>query len=66
MKELKGFIKVDLEPDEVKTIEFTLSERDFAFYHPYVGKWIVEPGKFEILIGSSSRDIRLVGTIHLF
>jgi len=43
----------------VKKIVFKLGKDAFSFYHPDKRKWIVEPGKFEILIGSSSRDIRL-------
>jgi beta-glucosidase len=57
-KELKGFRKVSLDPGETKTIEFELTGKDLSFYHPYLGKWTNEPGKFNILIGCSSRDIR--------
>jgi len=65
IKELKGFAKVELKPDETKTVGFTLSDRDFSFYNPYLGKWVAEAGKFEILIGSSSKDIQLVGPCTL-
>ena len=65
MKELKGFRKIELDPNETKVVEFTLNERDFAFYDPYLGRWVAEPGEFEILIGGSSRDIRLSGTCSL-
>jgi beta-glucosidase len=65
VKELKGFTKVELKPGETKTIGFTLSDRDFSFYNPYLGKWVAEAGEFEILIGSSSRDIQLVGPLTL-
>lgn len=65
-KELKGFKKVYLEPGETKTVEFELNERDFSFFNPYLGKWITEPGKFNFLIGSSSRDIRQQKSINLF
>ncbi len=59
LKELKGFRKIRLSPDEKKRISFTLNERSFSFYNPKQKQWIVEPGEFEILIGSSSRDIHL-------
>lgn len=58
-KELKGFEKVYLEPGEEKTVRFTLDRRAFAYYEPEVQDWVVEEGEFEILVGASSRDIRL-------
>ena len=58
-KELKGFVKVYLEPDEEKEVSVTLDKRAFAFWNVNVGDWTVESGEFEILVGSSSRDIRL-------
>jgi beta-glucosidase len=57
-KELKRFAKVALKPGESQTLAFSLDERAFAFYDPYQSRWVVEPGEFEILVGSSSRDIR--------
>lgn len=57
-KELKGFAKIDLAPGETQMVEFTLDDRSFAFYDTEQKCWTVEPGVFEILIGSSSRDIR--------
>lgn len=65
LKELKGFKKVDLKSGEEKIVEFTINQRDLSFYNPYLGQWIAEPGEFEILIGSSSRDIRQRGTFNL-
>ncbi|MEA3441039.1 MAG: fibronectin type III-like domain-contianing protein [Chloroflexota bacterium] len=58
-KELKGFTKVNLEPGEINTVKFTLNTDDLVFYDDAGMCWRVEPGEFEILIGSSSRDIRL-------
>jgi len=55
--------KVDLAPGETKTVRFELDEQDLAFYDPAALKWVVEPGAFEILVGSSSRDIRLQGVL---
>ena len=58
-KELKGFEKIELAPGEKKRISFRLNERALAFYDPAAKRWVTEPGDFDILIGSSSRDIRL-------
>jgi beta-glucosidase len=59
VKELKGFTKVALQPGEEKTVAFELNERALAYYDPDQKAWVAEPGEFEVLIGSSSRDIRL-------
>jgi beta-glucosidase len=58
-KELKGFQKVVLEPGEKQTVQITLYRDAFSFYHPEKKQWMLEPGEFEILIGSSSKNIRL-------
>ncbi len=59
VKELKGFAKVALQPGEEKTVAFELNERALAYYDPDRQAWVAEPGEFEVLIGSSSRDIRV-------
>ena len=64
-KELKGFGKVGLKPGESKKLIVKLDKRAFQFYDPVKMQWVAEPGKFEILIGSSSKDIRLKGEIRL-
>lgn len=56
-KELKNFRKVQLNTGEKKTVYFTLKERDFAFWDVESNSWKVEPGIFEILIGSASNNI---------
>ncbi len=61
-KELKRFAKIALEPGASQTVTFILDERALAFYDPYKGDWVAELGEFAVLIGSSSRDIRLAGT----
>jgi beta-glucosidase len=58
--ELKSFARITLAPGEKKTISFTLAGEDFAFYDMDMS-WIIEPGVFEVMIGSSSQDIRLKG-----
>ncbi|GAP14790.1 beta-glucosidase-related glycosidase [Longilinea arvoryzae] len=57
-KELKGFRKIELQPGQTRAVEFELDERAFSFYDPVQKQWRWEPGEFEILLGSSSRDIR--------
>ncbi len=57
-KELKDFVKVALKPGESETVNFALDERSLAFYDPHKKAWVAEPGEFELLVGSSSRDIR--------
>ncbi|MUG23288.1 glycosyl hydrolase [Paenibacillus macerans] len=64
-KELKGFAKVALEPGEEKTISFQLDKRSFAYYNVELADWHVETGEFHVLIGSSSRDIRLQASIRV-
>ncbi|MCK9169388.1 MAG: glycoside hydrolase family 3 C-terminal domain-containing protein [Treponema sp.] len=64
-KELKDFGKVFLEPGETKELTLTLDKRSFAWYNTGIHDWYAATGDYEILIGSSSRDIRLTGTIHV-
>jgi len=59
VKELKGFTRVFLAPGEKKTIFIKLNRDAFAFYDSDQRQWVVEAGEFEILVGSSSKDIRL-------
>ena len=63
-KELKGFEKIFLQPNEMKTVIFELKKEDLSFYNETVNSWVVEKGAFNILVGSSSRDIRLQGEIE--
>jgi beta-glucosidase len=64
-KELKGFAKVDLAPKQTRTITFTLDREAFWYFDVSRNEWAIEPGDFEILIGASSRDIRLKDTFTL-
>jgi len=57
--ELKQFRRITLKPGEKRTLTFTLEKDAFAFYDEKKGAWIVEPGDFKIMIGSSSADIRI-------
>ncbi len=64
-KELKGFKKIWLNPDEEKEVAFELSKRAFAFYNVNINDWCVESGDFDILVGASSADIRLSATVNV-
>jgi beta-glucosidase len=59
VKELKGFQKVFLKPGEKQRVSIPIERSAFAYYDPDKKGWIAEKGEFTILIGSSSRDIRL-------
>ncbi|MCM1049223.1 MAG: glycoside hydrolase family 3 C-terminal domain-containing protein [Clostridiales bacterium] len=63
VKELKGFVKVALEPNETKTVEFTLNARDLSFYHEGLGDWYAPSGKYEVLVGHASDEIVLRGEL---
>ncbi len=58
-KELKGFVKVHLDPGEEKKVSVELDDRAFAFWNTATEDWCVESGEYKILVGASSRDIRL-------
>jgi beta-glucosidase len=62
-QELKAFAKVALEPGETKSVTLTLTRQSLAYYDPAAGGWVTEPGDFTLLVGSSSRDIRLTGRL---
>lgn len=62
-RELKGFVRITLAPKEKKRAEITLSDRSFALWSTKHNDWVVEAGEYEILVGASSRDIRLHGTV---
>jgi beta-glucosidase len=58
LKELKDFRKVHIKAGETKTVYFTLHDRDFAFWDEESSSWKVEAGDFEIMVGSSSTEIK--------
>jgi beta-glucosidase len=55
--ELKAFAKVWLDPGESRSVDLVLDERAFAFWDVDLHDWRIEPGEFELRIGTSSRDI---------
>lgn len=64
VKELKGYEKVALEPGEKKTVQLKLLPEDLSLFDRDMN-FIVEPGTFEVMIGSSSENIRLKGEFEV-
>ncbi len=64
LKELKGFRKIFLNPGETRTVSFELDRQNLCFFNEELNRWVAESGTFVILVGSSSRDIRLQGEIE--
>jgi len=65
VRELKGFAKVLLKPGETKSVTISLDQRAFSYYDVSTGAWRAEPGDFSILVGSSSSQIELLGSLTL-
>jgi beta-glucosidase len=64
VKELKGFKRINLKPGEAKEVEFILHAEQLAFYDRNM-RLVVEPGSYEVMVGSSSEDIRLKGSFEI-
>ena len=64
-KELKGFQRVKLAPGETKRVTIIIPEKDLSFYDINTKSWKLESGQFDILIGASSRDIKLKGEVNI-
>jgi beta-glucosidase len=64
-KELRGFSKQLLSAGETRRVRITLGARAFSFWQEDREQWIAEPGRYEILVGPSSADMRLRGSVEL-
>jgi len=64
VKELKGFQRITLEPNEVEKVKFELKIADIGFYDRDM-RFVVEPGLVNIMVGSSSQDIKLFGNLKI-
>eukprot|EP01062_Namystynia_karyoxenos_P036582 TRINITY_DN2664_c0_g1_i1.p1 TRINITY_DN2664_c0_g1~~TRINITY_DN2664_c0_g1_i1.p1 ORF type:complete len:799 (+),score=300.59 TRINITY_DN2664_c0_g1_i1:102-2399(+) len=62
-KQLKGFQKVHLAPGASQTVTFALDDRSYSIWNVSTHAWAVQHGSFGVMVGSSSEDIRLTGTI---
>jgi beta-glucosidase len=65
INQLKRFQRITLDPGENKTLSFKIPASEFSFYDPGTNDFKVEPGEWEIQIGSSSKDIRLENTFEI-
>jgi beta-glucosidase len=58
-RELKGFDKIHLEPNEMKVVSLSLDKRSFSYFNTDINDWVIENGEYEIQVGASIEDIRL-------
>jgi beta-glucosidase len=65
LKELRGFQRVSLKPGEAKEVTFTLPAEKLAYYDVVRHDFVVEPGLFDVMVGSSSADIRSRGRVEV-
>jgi len=65
IKSLKGFARVSLNPGEQKKVSFKIDKRHLSFYDVNSQSWVVESGEFEVMVGSSSKNILLKDTINV-
>ena len=65
LKELKAFSKVMIEAGESKQVEINLPVKDWAFFNDKTQTWIIEPGKFIIMVGASSAEIRQTLSVNV-
>lgn len=64
-KELKEFARVSLDPGETKTVELCLDPTAFEYFSADLDKWVTEAGTYKVMVGASSRDIRLSADIDI-
>jgi beta-glucosidase len=64
-RELKAFARIERDPGESGTVTMTLDMRAFAYFDDLRNAWVAEAGAFELLVGSSSRDIRCAQAVTL-
>lgn len=62
-RQLRGFQKLKLEPGQSKPAEFGLRRKDLSYWDTAAKKWVLPKGEFKIEVGSSSRDLRMVGSL---
>jgi beta-glucosidase len=62
-KELKGFTKVSLNAGEKKRVSVVLDSNAFSYYNTDLKKFVVDKGAYQIIVGASSRDLKLKGKV---
>ena len=65
VRELKGFARVDLAPGESRQVRFALDRRAFSFYDSAKHAWTAHPGRFDVSVGTSSRDLKLHESLEI-
>jgi beta-glucosidase len=63
VKELKGFSRVTLKPGQVKKVTMRLNAHSFEYYNSREKRWMIEPGNYDLIAGSSSADARVKTTL---
>lgn len=64
-KQLRGFYKAQLSPQESETVHFELTRRDVSVWDVVSQAWVIQEGEYKIFVGASSRDVRLQGTLKV-
>ncbi|MDP4206066.1 MAG: glycoside hydrolase family 3 C-terminal domain-containing protein [Bacteroidota bacterium] len=64
-KELKGFTKVTLKPGEKKRVSVVLNADAFAYFQTTLNKFVVDKGQYEVIVGASSKDLKLRKVINV-
>ncbi|WP_333770161.1 glycoside hydrolase family 3 C-terminal domain-containing protein [Streptomyces sp. IBSBF 2435] len=64
-KQLKGFQRVDLQPGASAKVSFTVTAHDLAYWNTATSKWTTAAGGYQILVGDSSRNLPLAGTLNV-
>jgi beta-glucosidase len=62
-KQLKGFEKLSLQPGETRRVTFPIDDRALSYWDVTSNSWRIAPGCYEVMVGRSSRDIELTGTM---
>jgi beta-glucosidase len=64
-KQLKGFARVELSPGQSRHVHLTFDPRDLSYWSTRQNEWAVMPGAYRVMVGASSRDIRLRGQFEI-
>jgi len=65
VRELKAFKKISLKPGEEADVNFEIPVTDLAWYNDETDEWVVSPGKYRFMAGTSSRDIRKMAEVEI-
>jgi beta-glucosidase len=65
IRQLRGFDKISIKPGASATVKFELRGRDLSYWDVAAKKWVIPSGKFAVDVGSSSRDLRIMGPISV-